>query len=65
MMLVQMVSSPALAAAGAFVPGAAGLYGLSSLPIGSVNLLAIALACITAGTGIHVAAAALIGRLRE
>lgn len=55
----------ALMAAGAFAPGAAWLYGLPSLPIGNFNLLAIALACIAAGTGIHVAAVALIGRLRE
>jgi len=55
----------ALMAAGGFAPGAAWLYGLSSLPIGGVNLLAVALACIAAGTGIHVVAVALLGRLRE
>jgi hypothetical protein len=55
----------ALMAAGAFAPGAAWLYGLSLLPVGDVKLLAVALACIASGTGIHVAAVALLGRLRE
>ncbi|MCX7298704.1 MAG: hypothetical protein NTU64_17980 [Hyphomicrobiales bacterium] len=52
-------------AAGAFAPAAAWLYGLSSLPIGAIDLSMLAFACIAGGAGIHVSALALLGRLRE
>ncbi len=55
----------ALMAAGAFAPAAAWLYGLSSLPIGAIDLSMLAFACIAGGAGIHVSALALLGRLRE
>jgi hypothetical protein len=55
----------ALIAAGAFAPAAAWLYGLSTLPIGTFYLSALAFACVAAGASLHVLALAMLGRLRE
>jgi hypothetical protein len=55
----------ALIAAGGFAPIAAWLYGLSALPVGALNLAAIAVACVCAGFTLHLSALALLGRLRE
>jgi hypothetical protein len=55
----------ALIAAGGFAPAAAWLYGLSALPVGTLYLSFVALACALGGISLHVVALATLRRLRE
>jgi hypothetical protein len=55
----------ALIAAGTFAPVAAFAYGLSAVPISTSRMLLLAFACFVLGIGIHMAARASLGRLRE
>jgi hypothetical protein len=55
----------AFIAAGAVAPVAAVLYGLTALPIAPGRLIALALACLALGFGIHIIARAQLGSLRE
>jgi hypothetical protein len=55
----------ALVAAGAFAPAAAFLYGLSQPVSGAWAMIVIALACVAAGVGLHVAGRVFLGRLQE
>jgi hypothetical protein len=55
----------ALVAAGVFAPGAAVLYGLSSLTFGGGFILAVLLGCMALGVAIHLIALRLIGRMHE
>lgn len=55
----------AFLAAGAFVPLAAWIYGLSALPIQAAYLTGLALSCVVVSAGIHVIGWIILGRLRE
>jgi hypothetical protein len=55
----------AFIAAGAVAPVAAALYGMAALPIGAGRLIALALACVALGFGIHLMARAQLRNLRE
>jgi hypothetical protein len=55
----------ALIAAGVFAPGAAVLYGISSIQLSRGFLAIILLGCVAVGVAIHLAALMLIGRMRE
>ena len=55
----------ALIAAGAVAPVAAILYGLAALPVPPGRLIALALACLGLGSGLHIVARAQLGNLRE
>ncbi len=55
----------ALIAAGAFVPIAASLVGLSTLPISNVRVVVLAGGCVLLGTAIHIAGRTILRSLRE
>lgn len=55
----------ALVAAGFFAPAAALLYGLSQIAIGFGYMLALAICCLTLGTGIHIVGRFVLRRLQE
>ena len=55
----------ALMAAGAFAPMAAWLYGISTVPVGTSYLAALALTCMVVAGGLHLSALAILGRLRQ